>query len=80
MVFVPSIGGIDPHWVQVTKDEDLARGVKNYGAFGEEQAPSSRDQRQKERQMPQQNDLSRSLISFEQATALVAVIKLSRTR
>jgi transposase len=28
--------------------------------------------------MPQQNDLSRSLISFEQATALVAVIELSK--
>ena len=25
MLFVPSIGGISRHWVQDTKDEDLAR-------------------------------------------------------
>src|ERR1700730_6659351 len=38
-----------------------------------------RDQRRIERLMPQQNDLSRSLIPFEQATTLVAVIELSQS-
>src|SRR5258705_13735429 len=38
-----------------------------------------RDQRRMECLMPQQNDLSRSLIPFEQATALVAVIELSQS-
>jgi N-carbamoyl-L-amino-acid hydrolase len=27
MLFVPSIGGISHHWVQDTKDEDLARDI-----------------------------------------------------
>jgi transposase len=32
-----------------------------------------------EYRMPQQNDLSRSLIPFEQATTVVAVIELSKS-
>src|SRR5260370_15720581 len=57
----------------------VSRRSRSYGAGGEEQAPSPPSSTPMECAMPQANDLSRSLVSFDHNATLVAVIELSKT-
>jgi hypothetical protein len=56
----------------------IAKRFRFYGARGEVMAPSSLQQTM-ERLMPQQNDLSRSLVALEQDATLIAVIEMGQS-